>query len=182
MHWTVDGKKTILVKNVTTDSASFVGVQMAMKEFMKDSWTVRRLAVPIHRGQSPFKQGMKAKFSIDMFSGSTAAEKKEIQKALMIDVKERAHGVFKTLMEWYNGNLDQIYSRLDHVVDCYSGICGETCRWSVTLCSGGKFTSWWAKSAMFSSYNLQKSPFQMTEMDRILLTKTVSCCSKRNAL
>ena len=60
MHWTVDGKKTILVRNVTTDSASFVGVQMAMKEFMKDSWTVRRVAVPIHQGQSPFKQGMKA--------------------------------------------------------------------------------------------------------------------------
>lgn len=167
--------KNILIKNVTTDgdSASSIGVQSAMKEFLKDSWCVKRLADPIHRGQCQMRQGTKAKFSDEMFPGTTVAERKDIQKIFMIDIKERVHAIFKTLMEMYNGNIEKITSRLvktvDRVVDCYAGKCGESCRWSEILCGGGKSTSWWAKSAMLSSYKLQKGCFKMTEEDRVLL-------------
>lgn len=172
-------EKNILVKNVTTDgdSASSVGLQAATHDFIGHNWTVRRLADPIHRGQSLFKQGLKAKFSAEMFPGANAKQRKELQKALMIDVKERAHGILKRLFEKYNGDLDQIFRRIvhivDRVVDCYSGKCGDNCRWTVTLCGGGKFTSWWFKSAMLSSYNLTKGSFQMTEDDRQVLTDTL---------
>ena len=171
--------RNIYIKNVTTDgdSTSATGVQLAMNEFLEDSWTVQRLADPIHRGQCMMRQGTKAKFSNSMFPGSTVAERKEIQKIFMIDIKERTHGIYSTMMEKYNGNLEKINNRLvntvERVVDCYSGKCSETCRWSVTLCGGGKGTSWWARSAMLSSYKLRKGCLMMTEEDRALLTDII---------
>lgn len=172
--------RNILVKNVTTDgdAASSVGIEMAMKEFMRDTWETRRLADPIHRGQNQFKRGLNALFSNEMFSGAISTERKEVQRAFMIDVKERSHGIFKAMYEKYNGNLEQIKSKLvqtvDKVVNCYAGRCNDNnCRWGVTLCGGGKYTSWWAKSIMLSSYKLKKGSITMTDEDRDLLTNII---------
>lgn len=59
----------------------------------------------------------------------------------------------------YNGDLNKILKCLfrvvDRVIKCYSGGCGEGCRWSVIFCKGGKKISWWYKFVGLWVYNLE---------------------------
>lgn len=55
---------------------------------------------------------MKAAFSNNMFPGATAAEKKEQQKLLGLDLKNRCHAIFKQLFMQHNGDIAAIAARI----------------------------------------------------------------------
>ncbi len=138
------GRQDLLVDYCTTDgdSSSATGVQEAMQEICGPLWSVNRQADTIHRGQSQFRQGLKAKFSDEMFPATTKAQKTDLQIAFSNDIKLRSHRIMKSLFAKYNGDRKKISVCLPRivksVVNCYSGHCGDTCRWSTTLCKGGK--------------------------------------------
>ena len=85
-----------------------------------------------------------------MFPCTTKAQKSDNKPAFCNDMKVRSYGIMKFLFAKYNGDKAKISKYLPrivkNVVECYSGKCGDTCRWSITLCQGGKKTSWWYKS------------------------------------
>lgn len=171
------GKQDLLVDYCTTDgdSSSVVGLDIAMKELFGPLWSVSRQADTIHRGQSQFRQGLKAKFSAGMFPGSTKAQKRAIQIAFSDDLKLRSYGIMKSLFIKHNGDIHKISRQLPRVVNsvvkCYSGFCGDTCRWSPTLCQGGKKTSWWYKSINLSSHGLTNGSLKPNDNDKRLIAE-----------
>ncbi|CAG2248518.1 unnamed protein product [Mytilus edulis] len=62
-------KLDLLVDYCTTDgdAKSVQGLQEAMQEIFDPLWSVNRLADTIHRGQSQFREVLRAKFSVGMF-------------------------------------------------------------------------------------------------------------------
>ncbi|CAG2251468.1 unnamed protein product [Mytilus edulis] len=135
-------KLDLLVDYCTTDgdAKSVQGLQEAMQEIFDPLWSVNRLADTIHRGQSQFREVLRAKFSVGMFPGATKAQRNDIKIAFANDLKLRSHGIMKCLFAKYNGDRQQISKCLPRivksVVNCYSGNCSDTCRWSITLCNG----------------------------------------------
>lgn len=182
------GKQDLLVDYCTTDgdSSSVAGLRDAMQELFGPLWSVNRQADTIHRGQSQFRQGLKAKFSENMFPGSTKAQKNEIQLAFSNDIKHRSYGIMKSLFAKYNGDKKLIAKCLPRivksVVNCYSGKCGDTCRWSVTLCRGGLKQSWWYKSISLSSHGLKNGSLNPTEKDKVLMSQLLEMKLSQSAL
>lgn len=66
-------KHDLLVKYVTTDgdATSCAGLETALQNTLSPLWKTSRLADRIHRGQSLFRQGVKAEFSPEMFPAHT---------------------------------------------------------------------------------------------------------------
>lgn len=93
------------------------------------------------------------------------------------DIKERCHGIFQALFKKHNGDLNKISKCLPRIVDrvikCYSGGCGEGCRWSVTLCKGGKKTSWWHKSVGLRAHNLEPGDLKLNQKDKVNILKSL---------
>lgn len=182
------GKKDLLVDYCTTDgdATSAKGLEIAMKELFDPLWAVKRLADTVHRGQSQFRQGLKAKFSAGMFPGLTKAEKNEMKTAFANDIKLRTHGIMKSLFAKYSGDRKKISQCLPrivkNVVNCYSGFCGDTCRWSVTLCKGGKTTSWWYKSIGLCSHGLTNGSLKPNEADKMLIAELIEMKLSQTAL
>ena len=182
------GKQDLLVDYCTTDgdSTSVSGLQDAMLELFNPLWSVKRQADTVHRGQSQFRQGLKAQFSDGMFPGLTKAEKGVKQIAFANDIKIRSHKIMKCLFAEYNGDLKKISAQLPRVlksvVKCYSGNCGDTCRWSTTLCKGGKKTSWWFKSVDLNSNGLHNGSLNPNEHDIKLLTELLEMKISQSAL
>ncbi|CAC5420799.1 unnamed protein product [Mytilus coruscus] len=178
----------LLVDYCTTDgdAKSVKGLQEAMQEIFGPLWSVNRLADTIHRGQSQFREGIRAKFSVGMFPGVTKAQKNDIKTAFANDIKLRSHGIMKSLFMKYNGDRQKISKCLPgivrSVVNCYSGNCGDTCRWSITLCNGGKKTSWWYKSINLNSHGLQNGSLIPTDRDKILIESLLEMKLSQNAL
>ncbi|CAG2233474.1 unnamed protein product [Mytilus edulis] len=178
----------LLVDYCTTDgdAKSVKGLQEAMQEVFGPLWSVNRLADTIHRGQSQFREGIRANFSVGMFPGVTKAQKNDIKTAFANDIKLRSHGIMKSLFMKYNGDRQQISKCLPgivrSVVNCYSGNCGDTCRWSITLCNGGKKTSWWYKSINLNSHGLQNGSLIPTDRDKLLIESLLEMKLSQSAL
>ncbi|CAG2192947.1 unnamed protein product [Mytilus edulis] len=168
------------------DAKSVKGLQEAMQEVFGPLWSVNRLADTIHRGQSQFREGIRANFSVGMFPGVTKAQKNDIKTAFVNDIKLRSHGIMRSLFMKYNGDRQQISKCLPgivrYVVNCYSGNCGDTCRWSITLCNGGKKTSWWYKSINLNSHGLQNGSLIPTDRDKLLIESLLEMKLSQSAL
>ncbi|CAG2202196.1 unnamed protein product [Mytilus edulis] len=147
---------------------------------------VNRLADTIHRGQSQFREVLRAKFSVGMFPGATKAQRNDIKIAFANDLKLRSHGIMKCLFAKYNGDRQQISKCLPRivksVVNCYSGNCSDTCRWSITLCNGGIKTSWWYKSINLSSHGLQNGSLKPNKTDKLLIESLLEMKLSQTAL
>lgn len=163
----------VMVKYVTTDgdARTAEGVQAAMKKLFPD-WEVIRKADPVHIGQSQIRETMKSQFSDEMFSGRTREEKKEQQKTLALDIKNRSHAIFTKLFQETGGNMPQVSRRmhwvLDATIDCYSGDC-KRCRKHSVVCNGGKKNNWWLKSCYLNTGVLRRDMLTPTKEDRQLL-------------
>ncbi|CAC5389835.1 unnamed protein product [Mytilus coruscus] len=162
------------------------GLQEAMQEIFDPLWSVNRLADTIHRGQSQFREVLRAKFSVGMFPGATKAQRNDIKIAFANDLKLRSHGIMKSLFAKYNGDRQQISKCLPRivksVVNCYSGNCSDTCRWSITLCNGGIKTSWWNKSINLSSHGLQNGSLKPNKTDKLLIESLLEMKLSQTAL
>ena len=172
-------KKKLLVKHITTDgdATSAAGLEKAIQNLLSPMWKTTRLADRIHRGQSQFRQGVKAIFSKEMFPGKTKAQNSDIQKMFANDIKERCHGVLQALFKTHNGNLQKISRALPRVaqkvLSCYTGKCSEACRYGITLCRGGVTTSWWHKSVGFNAYNLKPGDLKFNDQDKLILESLI---------
>ncbi|CAG2195885.1 unnamed protein product [Mytilus edulis] len=181
-------KLDLLVDYCTTDgdAKSVQGLQEAMQEIFDPLWSVNRLADTIHRGQSQFREVLRAKFSVGMFPGATKAQRNDIKIAFANDLKLRSHGIMKCLFAKYNGDRQQISKCLPRivksVVNCYSGNCSDTCRWSITLCNGGIKTSWWYKSINLSSHGLQNGSLKPNKTDKLLIESLLEMKLSQTAL
>lgn len=181
-------KHDLLVKYVTTDgdATSCAGLETALQNTLSPLWKTSRLADRIHRGQSLFRQGVKAEFSPEMFPAHTKTQKSDLQKMFANDIKERCHGIFQALFKKHNGDLNKISKCLPRIVDrvikCYSGGCGEGCRWSVTLCKGGKKTSWWHKSVGLRAHNLEPGDLKLNQKDKVILKSLLGMVLSISAL
>lgn len=163
----------VLVKYVTTDgdARTAEGVQSAMRKLFPD-WEVVRKADPVHIGQSQIRETMSSTFSGHMFSGRTREEKKEQQRTLALDIKNRAHAIFAQLFHETGGNMAKISRRMPGVlsatVDCYSGDCSH-CRRTSVVCNGGSRDNWWHRSCYLNTGVLRRHTLRPTEGDRLLL-------------
>jgi hypothetical protein len=63
--------------------------------------SVERLADPVHKGQSQIHAGLKAEFSKEMFPTHTGVPQPDMQKALMLDVKNRTSLIVAALFKKY---------------------------------------------------------------------------------
>ena len=92
-----------------------------------------------------------------MFPGTSAERRKEEQKILSLDIKNRCHLVFTKLYNDCSGDMESICRRSGKVIEatvkCYSGDC-SMCQSHELVCSGGRRTSWWAKSVYLNSSGL----------------------------
>lgn len=163
----------VLVKYVTTDgdARTAEGVQAAMRKLLPDFDVIRK-ADPVHIGQSQIRETISSKFSDEMFSGRTREEKKEQQKTLALDIKNRSHAIFSQLYKETGGNMAKIARRMPGVlattIDCYSGDCSH-CRRTSVVCEGGRRKNWWNKSCYLNTGVLRRNMLNPSEGDRQLL-------------
>ncbi len=148
----------ILVRYVATDgdARSADGVAIGIAKHVKD-WEVSRQADTTHLGQSQFRHTVRASFSPGMFPGLNAERRKEQQKMLGLDIKNRCHCILAELYRKYAGNIYTIAKKMPKVIDttlaCYGGDCNQ-CRHHGIVCNGGKRKNWWTRSWYLSKCGL----------------------------
>ena len=161
----------LLVQYVTTDGdgRSAEGIQSALAK-KHPTCKVERQADTTHLGQSQFRQTIQAKFSEGMFPGETTEKKKEQQKFLGMDIRNRCHAIMTTMHKMYAGDIHAIARRMPKVVetvlDCYSGDCSG-CRYNGVTCGGGHRKNWWNQSMYLWRCGL--THFTINEGDRAVL-------------
>ena len=161
----------LLVQYVTTDGdgRSAEGIQTALAK-KHPTCKVERQADTTHLGQSQFRQTIQAKFSEGMFPGETTEKKKEQQKFLGMDIRNRCHAIMTTMHKMYAGDIHAIARRMPKVVetvlDCYSGDCSG-CRYNGVTCGGGHRKNWWNQSMYLWRCGL--THFTINEGDRAVL-------------
>jgi hypothetical protein len=161
----------IMVKHVTTDGdgRSAEGIEIAMQQ-LQPLWRVIRQADTTHLGQGQFGHTLKATFSANMFSGTTKVVKRDQQKILGLDLKNRCHIIFQQLYDTHGGSIKDIASRIPKVLDatirCYAGDCSK-CRRHSLVCSGGKRRNWWNRSIYLHTAGIRY--LSMTNGDKKLL-------------
>lgn len=162
----------ILVRYVTTDgdARSADGVALGIAKHVKD-WEVNRQADTTHLGQSQFRYAVRASFSPGMFPGLSAERRKEQQKMLGLDIKNRCHCILAELHRTYAGNIETIARKMPKVVEttlnCYDGDCNQ-CRHHGVVCNGGKRKNWWKRSWYLSKCGLHH--LNMEAYDRQIMT------------
>ena len=164
--------RKVLVKHVTTDGdgRGSQGIDEAMK-LLDPLWETQRQADTTHVGQGQFRAGVRASFSKGMFPGRTTQEqRKEAQRMLATDIKNRSHLIMKELFATNRGELALIKKQLAKVVDatlrCYEGDCSG-CRRVCNMCGAGKRTSWWMRSHNLKQANIDQ--LVMTSTDKRLV-------------
>lgn len=163
----------VAVKYVTTDgdARTAEGVQSAMHRLFPNTEVIRK-ADPVHIGQSQIRQTILATFSDQMFSGRTREDRKEQQKTLALDIKNRSHAIFTQLYQESGGNMAKISRRMPGVLSttiaCYSGDCSH-CRKSSVVCKGGVRSNWWNKSCYLNTGVLRRHMLTPAEEDKQLL-------------
>ena len=162
--------QNIMIKFATTDGdgRSAEGVQAAMTQ-LDPLWQVIRQADTTHLGQGQFRQVLKADFSKGMFPGEGPERKKEQQKMLALDVKNRCHRIFQEIYAEHTGDMVKISKMMPTVIevtlDCYAGDCSH-CRRRSVVCSGGA-KNWFASSIYLSACGI--SHLNVSEEDRAIL-------------
>lgn len=161
----------LLVQYVTTDgdARGCEGIRTAM-ERVHPTVQVERQADTTHLGQSQFRQTIKAEFSEGMFPGTTPERRKEQQKFLGLDMKNRCHAILSILHKTYAGNIHAIAKKMPKIIetilDCYSGDCSG-CRYNGVTCGGGRKKNWWNQSLYLSRCGL--TGLTVTLADRAIL-------------
>ena len=165
----------VLVRYVTTDgdSQSAKGLSEGIKA-LYPLWEVNRLADTVHLGQAQFRASYRAKYSSDMFHGSTKEENRELQRQFSIDLKTRSSLVTKKLFAKYNGDIESIGKDLPKVLDatlrCYAGNCSR-CSAHSLVCKGGLTENWWTFSRNLSTYNI--TTLNMCDSDKFLVQEVL---------
>ena len=185
------GSQGVLVKHVTTDgdARSAEGLEAGLALF-NPTWKVTRQADTTHLGQSQFRQALRTNFSRGMFPAKTVEKKKNQQKLLSLDLKNRCHieftGLYNKCSESYPADPEKmqnaISSKLTKVVNtviaCYDGDC-TGCRRNSFACGGGK-KNWWNTSMYLKQHELTN--LAMTQNDRELLKSVIAMKLSKEAL
>jgi hypothetical protein len=161
----------LLVRYVTTDgdARGAEGIQNAMLK-SDPGWRTERQADTTHLGQAQFRHTVRATFSEGMFPGQTAERRKEQQKMLGLDIKNRCHRIITELHKAHTGNISIIAKKMPTIIevtlDCYSGNCKKCLRNGI-VCRGGVRKSWWNSSLYLSRCGLTQ--LNVSDGDRQLL-------------
>lgn len=164
----------IMVNYICTDGdgRSAAGVQAAMSD-IDPVWRTVRQADTTHLGVSLFKHTNKAEFSEEMFPGTSTRDTSWQQQRLSSDLKQRCALIYQKMFSMYKGNIDQIASRMEKVIEatvkCYSGDCSD-CKKHSVVCPGGKL-SWRATSHELKIGNI--TTLYPTQGDRGILRELI---------
>jgi hypothetical protein len=163
----------IIVDKITTDgdAKGHEGIQQAMKDFVSPMLTVERLTDPVHKGQGQIHAGLKAEFNREMFPIHTGVPQADMQKAFMLDVKNRCSLIVSALFKKYKNTKymsDKLASIVDSVVDCYGGDCSK-CKSTINGCEAGFKYTWWKKSTTMVGMQWTCGSLFLDSNDRLYL-------------
>lgn len=154
------------------DGRAAAGIQAAMSN-IDPLWRTVRQADTTHLGVSLFKHARKAEFSDQMFPGTSTQDTTWQQQRLSSDLKQRCELIFQEMFRTYNGDIDQIASRMEMVIEttvkCYSGDCSD-CRKHSVVCLGGE-KSWRATSDDLRLGNI--TTLYPTQLDQSILRELI---------